>query len=140
MLMRVPLDSGGPPAPARHVMSRAMIIGALAVALGTSPVQAQALFSSSDVELHTATPLPAAVLPAALFRSEVRRAAARDHRWEGLGIGAGVVGLLGAIVLHGTCEANESCTGPTIGGFAMGAVVGGVVGGLIGAQIPKGPQ
>jgi hypothetical protein len=52
-------------------------------------------------------------------------------------IGAAVVGVAGALLLHGTSEENESCTGPTIGGFALGAVVGGVTGGLIGADIAK---
>jgi hypothetical protein len=60
-----------------------------------------------------------------------------DHRWTGLVIGAGLLGVTGAMLMHSLCEANEDCTRPTIGGLVLGALVGGVTGGLLGAQFPK---
>jgi hypothetical protein len=64
----------------------------------------------------------------------------RDHRWEGLAIGAGVVGILGIVLADGLCtpdSGTDSCTGPVILTGLVGAVMGGVVGGLIGSTIPK---
>ena len=69
---------------------------------------------------------------------------APDHRWEGLLVGGGFVGLLGATLGNGLCGSDETagrpnCLWPTIEGFLIGATVGGVTGGLLGTLIPKPP-
>ena len=69
---------------------------------------------------------------------------ANDYRWEGMAIGAGAVGIVGALVANGLCNDsdtadNGSCTGNTIGGALLGAGVGAVVGVFIGSFINKEP-
>ncbi len=64
----------------------------------------------------------------------------RDHRWEGLAIGASVFGIVGVLMADALCtpdSGTDSCTGPVIGAGAVGALVGGVIGGFIGSAIPK---
>lgn len=64
----------------------------------------------------------------------------RDHRWEGLVLGAIGVGLVGAVMADALCtpdSASDGCTGPVIGTGLVSAVVGGVLGGFIGSAIPK---
>lgn len=90
-------------------------------------------------------PTPAAVSP--MLRTELVQEhgphlvdKARDHRWEGLAIGASVAGILGVVLADGLCtpdSGTDSCTGPVILTGVVGAVVGGVLGGLIGSAIPK---
>jgi hypothetical protein len=68
---------------------------------------------------------------------------AKDYRWEGMAIGAGAVGIVGALVANGLCNDsdtadNGSCTGNTIGGALLGAGVGAVVGVFLGSFISKG--
>lgn len=71
---------------------------------------------------------------------------ARDFRWEGVAIGGGIGGLLGAILIHGFCSdpdsnaSGKSCLIPTIEGLLAGAVVGGTIGGIIGTSIRKKPD
>lgn len=72
--------------------------------------------------------------------SEPELAAARmgtgvGHGTTGAIVGAGVLGLTGAILMHSACDTNEPCTGSTIGGALVGAVVGAVVGAFIGSSI-----
>jgi hypothetical protein len=121
-------------------MRRALISLGLAAALACTSALAQSTVGSTPSQLRASAALRA-VSPTAVDLQvplSARVAApTRDYRWEGLVIGAGVVGVAGALLLHGTCEDNESCTGPTVAGFALGAVVGGVTGGLIGANIAK---
>lgn len=65
---------------------------------------------------------------------------ARDHRWEGLAIGAAVAGIAGILMADALCtpdSGTDSCLGPVLGSGLVGAVVGGVLGGLIGSAIPK---
>ena len=67
---------------------------------------------------------------------------AKDHRWEGLAIGAGVLGLTAAVLRASACgrddaATRDNCVGPTVVWGLMGATVGAVVGGLIGSAIPK---
>ena len=124
----------------RHAL---ILLGGIALSLRPGTVMAQAGAERMPVQLQAAAELR-------LLSREAREAArparlapvaaARDYRWEGLALGAAVVGVAGALLMHGTCEANESCTRPTVGGFALGAVVGGVVGGLVGANISKGQE
>jgi len=69
---------------------------------------------------------------------------ARDYRWEGMAIGAGAVGVLGALIAHSLCTNadtadNGGCTGNTIGGALLGAGVGAVVGVFLGSFISKDP-
>jgi uncharacterized membrane protein YeaQ/YmgE (transglycosylase-associated protein family) len=68
---------------------------------------------------------------------------AKDYRWEGMAIGAGAVGIVGALIANGLCNDsdtadNGSCTGNTIGGALLGAGVGAVVGVFLGSFINKG--
>lgn len=66
-----------------------------------------------------------------------------DHRWEGLAIGALVLGVGGAIagsqLCHLSDSANQHCARTTIGLGLLGVVAGGITGGLIGGSIPKAP-
>jgi uncharacterized membrane protein YeaQ/YmgE (transglycosylase-associated protein family) len=67
---------------------------------------------------------------------------AKDYRWEGMAIGAGAVGIVGALIANGLCNDsdtadNGSCTGNTIGGALLGAGVGAVVGVFLGSFISK---
>ena len=70
---------------------------------------------------------------------------ANDYRWEGMAIGAGAVGIVGALVANGLCNDSDtadhgSCTGTTIGGALLGAGVGAVVGVFLGSFISKEPE
>jgi uncharacterized membrane protein YeaQ/YmgE (transglycosylase-associated protein family) len=69
---------------------------------------------------------------------------AKDYRWEGMAIGAGAVGIVGALLANGLCNNSDtadhgSCTGNTIGGALLGAGVGAVVGVFLGSFISKEP-
>ena len=64
----------------------------------------------------------------------------RDHRWEGLAIGAISVGLVGVVMADALCtpdSGTDSCAGPVIGTGVVGALIGGVIGGMVGLGIPK---
>jgi hypothetical protein len=64
----------------------------------------------------------------------------RDHRWEGLAVGAALVGVSMGVVGHDLCKSdsqNRSCFGTTVGFTLLGATVGGVVGGFLGRMFPK---
>ncbi|HEU5153801.1 MAG TPA: hypothetical protein VFU03_03625, partial [Gemmatimonadales bacterium] len=68
---------------------------------------------------------------------------ANDYRWEGMAIGAGAVGVVGALIANGLCNDsdtadNGSCTGNTIGGALLGAGVGAVIGVFLGSFVSKG--
>lgn len=68
---------------------------------------------------------------------------AKDYRWEGMAIGAGVVGIAGGLIAHGLCTDSDTadhgdCTGRTIGGALLGAGVGAVAGVFLGSFIHKG--
>jgi hypothetical protein len=121
-------------------MRRALMSLGLGAGLASTSALAQSTVGRTPSQLRATAELRAvnrtAVDPQVPQSARVV-APRRDYGWEGLVIGAGVVGVAGALLLHGTCEENESCTGPTVGGFALGAVVGGTTGGLIGANIPK---
>jgi len=70
---------------------------------------------------------------------------ANDYRWEGMAIGAGAVGIVGALIANGLCNDSDtadhgSCTGNTIGGALLGAGVGAVVGVFLGSFISKEPE
>jgi len=70
---------------------------------------------------------------------------ANDYRWEGMAIGAGAVGIVGALLANGLCNDSDtadhgSCTGNTIGGALLGAGVGAVVGVFLGSFISKEPE
>jgi hypothetical protein len=55
-------------------------------------------------------------------------------------VGGAILGLLGALVLGEICgsdNAQEHCTGTTVGGGLLGAAVGFTVGALVGGQFPK---
>ncbi len=69
----------------------------------------------------------------------------RDYRWEGLAIGAAVLGIAGAVVGHELCSESDaaqrgSCAGATVGAGLVGAALGAVVGVILGARIKKGTQ
>ena len=62
-----------------------------------------------------------------------------------MAIGAGAVGIVGALVANGLCNDSDtadhgSCTGNTIGGALLGAGVGAVVGVFLGSFISKEPE
>jgi hypothetical protein len=121
-------------------MRRALILLGLTVIFSTGSAWAQSSVGRTSGQLQATAALRALSLRAeTTVRPQLGAAVAstQDHRWEGLALGAAVMGLTGALLLRGACEENESCTGPTIGGFMMGALVGGVVGGLVGGTIPK---
>jgi hypothetical protein len=76
-------------------------------------------------------------------RSSSATAKAHDYRWEGLAIGAGVLGVAGGVIANGLCTDSDSanngdCTGGTIGGALLGAGVGAVVGVFLGSLFEKG--
>ena len=123
------------------LLRHTLLLLSLALTLPVRGAQAQARIGPTAVQLRAAADLRAiseAAQAETLPQTGYAEAPARDYRWEGLAIGAGVVGVAGALLLHSTCEADEACTGPTVAGFALGAVVGGVTGGLVGSSIPKG--
>jgi uncharacterized membrane protein YeaQ/YmgE (transglycosylase-associated protein family) len=69
---------------------------------------------------------------------------ANDYRWEGMAIGAGALGIVGALLANSLCNNSDtadhgSCTGNTIGGALLGAGVGAVVGLFLGSFISKEP-
>ena len=81
-------------------------------------------------------------LMSGLFPQDSVRPSRRNYTWEGAGIGAGILGTLGAILLGGFCaysDVHESCVGSYAGGAVVGVVIGGVIGGMIGGNIRKGP-
>jgi hypothetical protein len=121
-------------------MRRALILLSLVAGLSSTSGLAQSTVGRTASQLRTNAELR--VVNRTAVDLKVPQSAgvvepSRDYRWEGLVIGAGLMGVAGALLLHSACEANESCTGPTIGGFALAALVGGVLGGLIGANLPK---
>ena len=121
-------------------MRHALTLLGLATGLASTSALAQSTVGRTPSQLRASAELQAVSRTAVdlqVPQSARIAAPSRDYRWEGLVIGAAVVGVAGALLLHGMCEENESCTGPTVGGFVLGAVVGGVTGGLIGANIPK---
>lgn len=85
---------------------------------------------------------PAVVLTPTRLDELSYQAAAPDHRWEGMAIGAGA-GALGFMLLGaaicGQAEGTEddNCTLTLVGAGLLGAFVGGITGGLIGGAIPK---
>jgi len=101
------------------------------------------------VLLSVAGPLAGQRLPTAYHRWEPTLGAspppapalsgpARDYRWEGAGVGAVMLGLIGAMMGDGMCE-GDHCFAPTVAFGLVGALVGGVTGGLVGSLIPKAP-
>lgn len=70
-------------------------------------------------------------------------APAGDQHAAGGLIGAGAVGIIGAVIGYGLCHDSDtqhgSCVGSAVGVGLLGAVVGWVTGSLIGGLIPKGP-
>ncbi|HET7025323.1 MAG TPA: hypothetical protein VFI39_08985 [Gemmatimonadales bacterium] len=70
------------------------------------------------------------------------RPPARDYHVEGGLVGAGTVGILGALIGSDVCSTSDthhgSCVGNALGVGLVGAVVGWVTGSLIGGLIPKG--
>lgn len=66
-----------------------------------------------------------------------------DYHVEAGLIGAGAVGVLGALAGYGFCTTSDtrpgSCAGNALGLGLVGAVIGWVTGSLIGGLIPKGP-
>jgi hypothetical protein len=122
-------------------MRNALLVAGLLLSVPVRGAHAQSSIARSDVQLRAAAALRGmseSRQTGEIPGSGYAEASARDYRWEGLAIGAAVLGVAGALILHSTCEADEACTGPTVGGFLLGVVVGGVAGGLVGGLIPKG--
>lgn len=59
-----------------------------------------------------------------------------NRQVRGALIGALVLGTAMAVVGSQSCEANESCTGTTIGFGLIGATIGAVVGGILADRLP----
>lgn len=71
-----------------------------------------------------------------------RKQAHRDYTWEGVAVGAAILGTLGFIGGYGLCHdlresSTDSCTRTTISFGIMGTGIGAVLGGFIGSTIPK---
>src|SRR5437773_1049355 len=66
---------------------------------------------------------------------------APDHRWEGLVIGAAVLGASGVVLGAHFCQvsdsANKHCFRSAVSLGLLGVFGGGIIGGLIGGSIPK---
>jgi hypothetical protein len=119
---------------------RLAILFAFAVSMVPSVTWAQQRIAASPEALHALAQLrPAATgsEPGRAARTRLALGSAPDYRWEGMAIGAGLLGVVGALLLRSACEKGESCVGPTLGGFGLGVLVGGISGGFIGATIPK---
>ena len=113
--------------------------------------RAQALppTARSETTWQLPTPGPARTGPRAadafaLFRPPPSAPAhqssgAPDYRWEGLGVGAILLGALGVYVSIHYCSLGDSkdCSGTAVRLGPVGAFVGGIIGGLIGGLIPK---
>lgn len=54
-------------------------------------------------------------------------------------MGAAFMGLVGATLGGGSCEAGEPCFWSSVKGVLFGATFGAVTGGLLGSLIPKPP-
>lgn len=69
---------------------------------------------------------------------------ARDYRWEGLAIGAALLGVSAAYLGSRLCglsdTGNAHCFGTTVRLGLLGAFGGGIIGGVIGGMIPKTPE
>jgi hypothetical protein len=69
---------------------------------------------------------------------------ASDYRWEGLAIGAALLGLSTAYLGSRLCglsdTGNTHCFRTTVGLGLLGAFGGGIIGGVIGGMIPKAPE
>jgi len=118
-----------------------LVVGLLGV-MASGPASAQAPERGRVIG-----PTPAAVssrlyeVPIADTRPGLRVFGdSRDHRWEGLAIGASVLGIMGILMADALCtpdSGTDSCAGPMIGAGAVGALMGGIIGGFIGSAIPK---
>ena len=113
-----------------------MTILVVACLVSAAPVSAQRVgpeFAGSRIQFHQNS--RKANLLAPMFTP--------DYRWEGLAIGAAIVGVLGVVVGDGLCHLSDSahphCLGAAVGLGLVGAMAGGVTGGLIGGAIPKAP-
>lgn len=66
---------------------------------------------------------------------------AADHRWDGVVIGAAILGASGVFLGARLCQLSDSvnkhCVRSAVGLGALGAFAGGIIGGLIGGGIPK---
>jgi hypothetical protein len=62
-----------------------------------------------------------------------------DYRWEGMIVGAVVLGVATAYFANALCGiADESdCTSVVLGSLLLGGFGGGILGGLLGGLIPK---
>jgi hypothetical protein len=66
---------------------------------------------------------------------------APDHRWDGLVIGAVILGASGVFLGSRLCQLSDGvdkhCVRAAVGLGALGAFGGGIIGGLVGGSIPK---
>jgi hypothetical protein len=103
-----------------------------------------------DDEAPSAPPLAVAPSPYATFSSSpgfptvesptVAFGDPRDHRWEGLLIGAAIGAVGAGVFANGFCnnsDTSASCFVPTLISALIGALVLGVTGGFTGGVIPK---
>lgn len=75
-----------------------------------------------------------------LYRVGNLQSSAPNRQVRGALIGAVVLGTAMAVVGSQQCEANESCTGTTIGFGLIGATVGAVIGGILADLLPAGAE
>lgn len=91
------------------------------------------LTSSTTSTAFHRPPLTSSVLPKA-----------SDYRWEGLVIGAALLGVSAAYLGSRLCglsdTGNTHCFRTTLGLGLLGAFGGGIIGGVIGGMIPKAPE
>jgi H+/Cl- antiporter ClcA len=90
------------------------------------------LTSSTSSTVFHRPPLTSSVLPKT-----------PDYRWEGLVIGAALLGVSAAYLGSRLCglsdTGNAHCFRTTVGLGLLGAFGGGIIGGVIGGMIPKAP-
>src|ERR1043166_3081316 len=112
----------------RTIATRVAAMLLLIVAVAPAAAQDQSLPPPSrSLALFRPAPIPPPARPASFIHGS-----APDYRWEGLVIGATVLGVVGATFVIGFCSDPDSnpsghgCLLPAIEGFLFGATVGGV--------------
>lgn len=115
------------------VACMAIVAGLLPAALDAQRLAPAVLTSPTTSTVFHRPPLPPSVLPKT-----------PDYRWEGLVVGAVLMGVggayLGARLCHLADTGEPHCFRTAVGLGLLGAFGGGIIGGVIGGMIPKAPE